>query len=156
MSLPCPFCGFEASDFRESYNWRCGKCGKDYAGWLIDQKARASSPRGATHDNARKNEPLFSRQNIPSEAEPVKFAQSLFVLAILLLLVMSFVIEGIFSWVFPVSIPLVGYYAFTMHKTGYAISQHAVYHRDRNAIMYRVHLWAAVAYIFLASGVWFY
>jgi hypothetical protein len=39
MSAPCPFCGFAASDYRESHNWRCAQCGKDYAAWLTIQKA---------------------------------------------------------------------------------------------------------------------
>lgn len=148
MSAPCPFCGFEASDFRKSYNWRCTQCGKDYANWLIAQN------ESAKEENATKKKPLFSQREIPSEAEPVKFAQLLFVLAILLLLALNFVIEGIFSWVFPVSIPFAAYYAFTIHRTGYALGQHDVYTRDKNPIMYRAHLWGVIGYIFAAFWAW--
>jgi hypothetical protein len=98
-------------------------------------------------------EPMFSRQEIPIEAEPVKFAQSLFVLAILLLLVLSFVVEGIFSWVFLVSIPFAGYHAFTVHRTGYALGQNTVYTRDRNPIIHRIHVWGSIGYIGLALAV---
>jgi hypothetical protein len=101
-----------------------------------------------------KKEPLFSRREIPPEAEPVKFAQSLFVFAILLLLALNFVIEGIFSWVFPVSIPFAGYYAFTIYRTGYVLHQNAVYHRERNPIIYNAFLWGAFGYIFVAILVW--
>lgn len=149
MHAPCPFCGFEASDFRESYNWYCTKCGEDYANWLIAQKTSANS-----QENAAKKPLLFSRPEIPAEAEPVKFAQSLFVLAILLLLALNFVIEGIFSWVYPVSIPLAGYYAFTIYKTGYALGRNTVYHRERNSIIYQAFLWGAIGYIFVAFLAW--
>lgn len=146
MSAPCPFCGFEASDYRESCNWRCNQCGKDYADWLTAQKARK--------ENASKKEPLFSKQEIPSEAEPVKFAQHLFLLAILLVLALNFVIEGMSSWLFPVSIPFAGYYAFTVYRTGYAIGQYAVYKRDKNPIMYKAHILGATGYIILALWAW--
>jgi len=101
MSAPCPFCGFEVSDYRESYNWRCNRCGKDYGDWLTAQKAK--------EENVVKKEPLFSRQEVPPEAEPVKLAQHLFLLAILLVLALNFVIEGMSSWLFPISIPFAAY-----------------------------------------------
>ena len=97
---------------------------------------------------------MFSPQEIPPEAEPVKFAQSLFVLTVLALMALSFVIEGVFAWVFPVSIPLTGYYALTIHKTGYAVGRHEVYRRDRNPIAYNSHLWGAVGFMFLAFLAW--
>lgn len=149
MSAPCPFCGFAASDYRERYNWCCTKCGKDYAGWLIVQKASTNS-----EEQAANKKPLFAQRAIPLEAEPVKFAQSLFMLSILALLILNFVIDGVFSWVYPVSIPLAGYYAFTIHKTGYALGQHAVYHRERNPIIYKVFLWGTIGYIIAAFWAW--
>lgn len=97
---------------------------------------------------------IFSAKEIPSEAEPVKFAQSLFVLTILALGLLNFVVEGIFAWIFPVSIPLAGYYAFTVHNTGYAIGRYEVYHRDRNPNMYRIHLLGAVGLMILAFLAW--
>lgn len=152
MSSPCPFCGFKASDFRESYNWCCSECGKDYADWLLAQKANASSRENSK--NAQKPKPLFSAREIPPEAEPVKFAQSLFVLVCLLFLGLNFVYEDTFSWFMPVCIPLVGYYAFTIYKTGYALGQYYVYSREKNPIMYKVHLWGAIGFMFLVFGAW--
>lgn len=93
---------------------------------------------------------MFSQQEIPKEAELVKFAQSLFVLTILGLGLLNFVIEGIFSWIFPVSIPLAACYAFTVHRTGYALGRYDTYHRDSDPIIYNVHLWGAVGIAFLA------
>lgn len=149
MSTPCPFCGFEASDYRESFNWHCTKCDKDYAAWLIAQKGNATS-----QESTVEKQPLFSRREIPSEAEPVKLAQSLFMLAMLTLLALNLVIEGIFSWVYPVSMSFAGYYAFTIHRTGYALGQHTVYERDRDPIIYNAFLWGSIAYIFVALFAW--
>lgn len=148
MSAPCPFCGFAASDYRESHNWRCAQCGKDYADWLTIQKAKAKEESGI------KKQPLFAKQKLPPEAEPVRFAQHLFLFAILFLLALNFVIEGIFAWVFPVSIPFAGYYALMVHKTGYALGQHAVYTREKNPIMYKAHLWGVGGYMILALVTW--
>lgn len=145
MSTPCPFCEFEASDFRESHHWRCYRCGKDYADWLMAQKAQ--------DEKVTEKESFFSAQKIPPEAEPVQFAQHLIVFAILLLLFLSFFVDGIYSWLFPVSIPFVAYYGLTVYRTGYAIGQYTVYNRDKNPIMYRIHILGAFGYIILAFWV---
>lgn len=97
---------------------------------------------------------MFSPKEIPSEAEPVKFAQSLFVLTILAMGPLNFVINGIFAWIFPISIPLAGYYAFTIHSTGYAIGRYDVHHRDRSPVLYNAHLWGAVGFMLLAFFAW--
>ncbi|WP_147307670.1 hypothetical protein [Wenzhouxiangella sediminis] len=97
---------------------------------------------------------VFSVQEIPEEAEPVKFAQSLFVFVILALGALNFLIEGVFSWIFPVSIPLAGYYAIAVFRTGYAIGRYEVYHRDKNPNMYKVHLLGAVGLMILAFLAW--
>ena len=146
MSTPCPFCEFEASDFRESHNWRCYRCGKDYADWLMAQKAK--------DEKVSKKEPMFSVKEIPPEAEPVQFAQHLLLFSILSLLALNFFVEGIFSWLIPVSIPFVAYYALTVYRTGYAIGQHTIYNRDKNPIMYRAHILGAIGYIILAFWAW--
>lgn len=154
VSAQCPFCGFEASDFRESYNWYCTKCGNDYANWLLAQKTSTSSQEDTQEKAADKKAAFFSRREIPLEAEPVKFAESLIVLGMLMLLALNFVIEGIFSWIYPISIPLVGYYALTIYRTGYALGKHEVYHRDRNPIIYRCYLLGSIGYIFVALFAW--
>lgn len=154
MTAPCPFCGFEASDFRESYNWYCTHCGKDYAGWLLAQKASARPEKEDKENNTDKKAPFFSRREVPEEAKPVKFAELLIVLAILMLLALNTAIEGVSSWLFPVSIPFVAYYAWTIYKTGYAIGQHQVYQRDKNPLIYRAYLWGAIGFIFLALFAW--
>lgn len=80
----------------------------------------------------------------------MKSAQSLLVLAVLLLLGLNFAVEGIFSWVFLITIPLAGYYALTMHRTGYALGENHVYQRNKNPFMYRVHFWSAIVLVFAA------
>ncbi|GGX70642.1 hypothetical protein [Saccharospirillum salsuginis] len=154
MSEPCPFCGFEKSDFRKSHNWRCSQCGKDYANWLMARKTTADSQNVSPDDGGIKKQSLFSKREIPSEAEPVKSAQSLLVLAILSLLALNFVVDDVFSWIYPVSIPLAAYYAFTIHRTGYALGQHSVYSRGKNPIMYNVHLWGVLGYTLVAVLAW--
>ena len=154
MSKPCPFCGFEAADFRKSHNWRCSQCGKDYANWLMDQKVTADSQKVSRDDGGNKKQSVFSKREIPSEAEPVKSAQSLLVLAILSLLALNFAVDDAFKWFYPASMPLFAYYAFTIHRTGYALGQYSVYSRDKNPFMYRVHLWSAVGFILVAVLAW--
>ena len=154
MTEPCPFCGFEASDFRKSFNWHCSECDKDYADWVADQKKNTLSKQRANEESPIKKQAIFSPRKIPVEAEPVKFAQSLITGVILLLVALNFFIDGVFSWVFPVSIPLAGYYAFTIHKTGYALGQHTVYQRDKNPIMHKVFFWAAIVYMLVAMIAW--
>ena len=101
--------------------------------------------------NLEKEKPLFSRTEIPSEAEPVQFAQSLFVLSLLGFFALSVVFDGTISWIFPVSIPFAGYYAYTIHRTGYAVGQNIFYSRDENPFIYNVHLAALIGYILLAA-----
>ena len=104
--------------------------------------------------NIDKETAIFSRQEIPKEAEPVKFAESLIVIAVLTLLGLNFVVKGIFSWVYPISIPLAGYYALTIYRTGYALGRNEVYSRDRNPIIYKAYLLGAIGYIFVAIFAW--
>jgi len=75
-------------------------------------------------------------------------------LAILLVLALNFVIEGMSSWLFPISIPFAAYYAFTVYRTGYAIGQHTVYNSDKNPITYKAHILVAIGYIILAFWAW--
>lgn len=154
MSDPCPFCGFERSDFRRSHNWRCSQCGKDYSDWLRSAHGSAVSSPPPHTEHVEKEALFFSRKEIPAEAEPVKFAQSLFLLVLLSMLLLNFAVEGVFDWVFPISAALIGYYAWTMHRTGYAIGKHDIYHRDKTPLMFRMHFWGAVGFIFLALYAW--
>ena len=75
-------------------------------------------------------------------------------IAVLTLLGLNFVVKGIFSWIYPVSIPLAGYYALTIYRTGYALGRNEVYSRDRNPIIYKTYLLGAIGYIFVAIFAW--
>ena len=151
MSAPCPFCEFETSDFRKNHNWNCTRCGKDYADWLLTLKSKRNSNKDVETKATDEKLKLFSQKEIPLEAEPVKSARLLFVFAALGLLALSFAVDGIFTWFYLISIPLAGYYALTIYRTGYALGQHdVVYQRNKNPFMYRVHLWSLIVYMFVA------
>ncbi|MFQ3262257.1 hypothetical protein [Reinekea sp.] len=154
MSESCPFCKFERSDFRQSHNWNCAHCGKDYADWLLMMKSSQSSqstPESKT-ETIRKETTLFSTDELPLEAKPVKAAQSLLVLVVLILLALNFVIEGIFSWLGPVTVPLVSYYALTIYRSGFALGRNEVYQREKNPLMFRAHFFGAIALVLAALG----
>lgn len=155
MSDPCPFCSFEGSDFRHSHNWRCSQCEKDYSDWLRSAHAGAGSSTPSQKGRVEK-EALFSfRKEISAEAEPVKSAQSLFLLVLLSMVLLSFAVDGVFDWVFLISALLIANYAWTMHRTGYAIGKHDVYHRDTTPFMFRVHFWGAIVAIGVFLYAWF-
>lgn len=139
MSEPCPFCKFESSDFRLSHNWNCTHCGKDYADWLLMAKSSQSPKSTPETKTIRKETKLFSLEELPLEAKSVKAAQSLLVIAVLMLLALNFVIDGVFSWLAPVTVPLASYYALTIYRSGFALGRNEVYQRERNPLMFRVH-----------------
>ena len=106
--------------------------------------------------SAEKEAVFFSRVEIPDEAEPVNSAQSLLVLAILIVLLLSFAVEGAAAWLFPVAAAMGAYYALTIHQTGHALGRNAVYQRTRNPFMFRVHFWGAIVFVFAALYSWLY
>lgn len=150
MTEPCPFCDYESSDFRLSHNWQCAKCGKDYTDWLLQQKKSGAS----TAKPAAEKITLFSKTEIPTEAKPVQAAQSYIVLAALGVLALNFAVEGAFTWLYPLLVPLCGYYAFTIFRTGYAVAKNSVYQRDKNPNMYKLHLLGAIAFTFVVFFAW--
>lgn len=105
-------------------------------------------------EGVNKKTPFVSKQEIPPEAEPVKFAQHLFLSAIVFVLALNFIVEGASTWLFPVSIPFAAYYAFSINKTGYAIGQHAVYSRDKNPLIFKAHMFGAICYMLVAFAAW--
>jgi hypothetical protein len=150
MSAPCPFCGFKQSDFRHSHNWRCFECEKDYADWLLSQSNNSSKAKPA----ASKSSALFSSQPLPEAAQPVKRAQSLLALAVLILLPLSLWVDDVFVWLYPVSIALAGYYAVVVYRTGYALGRHQVYAREQQPLGFYLHLVVALVYMVVATIAW--
>lgn len=154
MSDPCPFCSFEKSDFRQSHHWQCAECGKNYSDWLRACRPGSGANDGSGRHNAQREALFVARKGIPAEAEPVKSAQSLFLLVLLLMLLLNFAVEGVFDWVFPISAVLIAHYAWVMHRTGYAIGKHSVYQRDQHPVMFRVHFWGALLFVCIAIYAW--
>jgi hypothetical protein len=149
---PCPFCGFEHSDFRESHNWSCSECKQDYADWL-------KTSQGSVKTNARSSiskpvkKAMFSSQEIPEEAQPVKDAQNVMLFGLLGCLLLNILNISEFLFIYPVGSVLLIYMAFRIHQTGFAIARLDLYQREKNPLMFRVHFWGSlmIAGVFLIA-----
>lgn len=143
MIKPCPFCHYQHADFRDSHNWYCTQCGKDYADWLIGQK-EAEKPLIENKGRRKTQKPLFSKQAIPEGAKPVRSAQGLLVGVVVVLALLSNANVVSFQWAYASSIPLLIYLVITMHQTGYAVGRYEVYTLKNQPILFRVHFWGFV------------
>lgn len=149
---PCPFCGFEQSDFRHSHNWQCNQCGRDYADWLNKTKSERPLAEKVT-TKTPPVKPLFSAKPIPDQAQPVKDAQNIILFIILGLVLLNFVVEA-FAWLYPIAIGCALYHAYVLNKTGYAIGRYDVYERKKNPFVFRIHFWGSFVFAVIALWAW--
>ncbi|MBU2864567.1 hypothetical protein KO489_11985 [Reinekea forsetii] len=95
--------------------------------------------------------PLFSKKEIPNPAKPVQTAQHFFMLALMMSMAFVFLtnksIDALYVFILPFSV----YHSWQVAKTGYALTNNDVYHRDQNAIAYWVNLFCSVAFTVLLA-----
>ena len=80
---------------------------------------------------------IFSSDEIPPAAKPVAFAQNLSIAVFLSCLGILTILEASIDWLLLVMLPCVGYYAFTIYKTGYVVSRSNVYSRKKSPVAYQ-------------------
>lgn len=95
--------------------------------------------------------PLFSKKEIPEPAKPVQTAQTFFMVALFMSMAFVFLADKSFDAIYIFILPFSFYHSWQVAKTGYALANNEVYHRDKNSIAYWVNLSFSVAFTIILT-----